>query len=108
MRKALVLSTSVCALAATLAAAGVAGPASAARAGAGTPAAGAVPGGTISTVAGGVGGPGRATSVAIKPWGVPWAGGWMYVVEGAMVRRLSFATDALTTVSGDNAAGPLD
>jgi len=108
MRKALVLSTSVCALAATLAAAGVAGPASAARAGAGTPAAGAVPGGTISTVAGGVGGPGRATSVAINPCGVRWTGGWLYIGEGPMVRRVSMATDGLTTVTGDNAAGPLD
>jgi hypothetical protein len=108
MRKALVLSTSVCALAGTLAAAGLAGPASAARAGAGTPAANAVPGGVISTVAGGVGGPGRATSVAINPCGVRWTGGWLYIGEGAMVRRVSMATDGLTTVTGDNAAGPLD
>jgi len=106
MRNALVLSASICALAGTLAAAGLAGAASAAPAGA--PRADSVQGGIISTVAGGVGGPGRATSVAIGPCGARWAGGWLYIGDGSTVRRVSMATDALTTVAGDNAAGPLD
>jgi len=83
-----------------LAAAGFAGPAGGARAWA--------PGGIISTIAGGVGGPGRATTVAIGPCAVDSAGGWLYIGDGSMVRRVSAATDELTTVAGDNAAGPLD
>jgi hypothetical protein len=92
----------------TLAAAGLAGSAGTAQAGAGVPPPGSVRGGTISTIAGGVGGPGPATSVAISPCGVRWAGGWLYIGDGSTVRRVSAATDALTTVSGDNAAGPAD
>jgi trimeric autotransporter adhesin len=90
-----------------LAAAGLAGPAGAARAGAGVPPGGSVPG-SISTVAGGVGGPGPATSVAIGPCGVRWADGSLYIGDGSTVRRVSTATGALTTVAGDNAAGPAD
>jgi len=106
MRKALVLSASICALAGTLAAAGLAGPASAA--GAGAPSAGSVNGGIISTAAGGVGGPGRATSVAIQPCGLRWSGGRLYIGTGSTVRRVSMATDVLTTVAGDGLAEPLD
>jgi hypothetical protein len=106
MRNALVLSACICALAGSVAAAGVAGAASAAGAGAGAP--GSVPGGVISTVAGGVGGPGLATSVAMSPCGVRWAGGWLYIGTGSTLRRVSMSTDALTTVAGDNAAGPRD
>jgi hypothetical protein len=91
----------------TLAAAGLAGPASAARAGVPQPQ-GSVRGGIISTVAGGAGGPGPATSVAITPCGVDGAGGWLYIGDGSMVRRVSTATGALTTVAGDNAAAPAD
>ncbi len=108
MRKALVLSAAVCALAGSLAAAGLAGAATVARAGAGSPAAGPAQGGVISTVAGGVGGPGHATSVAMGACGVRWSGGWLYIGAGSSVRRVSMATDALTTVTGDDAAGPLD
>jgi trimeric autotransporter adhesin len=67
--------------------------------------AGSAPGGIISTVAGGVGGPGPARSVAVSPCGVDWAGSWLYIGDGSMVRRVSAATGALTTVAGDNAAG---
>jgi hypothetical protein len=88
-----------------LGAAGLAGPAGA-RAWASP--AGSFPGGIISTVAGGVGGPGPAPSVAVSPCGVDWAGGWLYIGDGSMVRRVSAATGALTTVAGDNAAGPVD
>jgi trimeric autotransporter adhesin len=101
----------VCAAAAAAAAgvlaAGVAGPASAAGAGA-RPSAGSLRGGIISTVAGGAGGPGLATSVAVSPCGVDWAGGWLYIGDGSTVRRVSAATDALSTVAGDNAAGSAD
>jgi hypothetical protein len=83
---------------------GLAGASRAARAGAGVP----PPGGIISTVAGGVGGPGPATSVAISPCGVDWAGGRLYIGDGSTVRRVSTATGALTTVAGDNAAGRAD
>ena len=54
------------------------------------------------------GGPGQATSVAVSPCGVAWASGWLYIGDGSMVRRVSTATGALTTVAGDNAAGPAD
>ena len=91
-----------------LAAAGLAGAASAARAVAGVAPLGSVQGGIVSTVAGGVGGPGPAASVAISPCGVRWAGGWLYIGDGSTVRRVSTATGALTTVAGDNAAGPAD
>ncbi len=89
-----------------LAAAGLAGAAGAA--GGGVPPLGSVPGGVISTVEGGAGGPGPATSVAVSPCGVDWAGGWLYLADGSTVRRVSTATGALTTVAGDNAAGPAD
>jgi hypothetical protein len=99
-----------CAAAAGLAitVAGLAVATSAARAGTGVPPLSPAPGGIISTVAGGVGGPGRATSIAISPCGVRWAGGWLYIGDSSTVRRVSTATDALTTVAGDNAAGPAD
>ena len=89
-----------------LAAAGLAGPGSAARAG--VPPQVSARGGIISTVAGGAGGPGTATSVAVNPCGVDWAGGWLYIGGTSTVRRVSTATGALTTVAGDNAAGPAD
>ena len=89
-----------------LAAAGLAGPASAARAGVAL--LGSVRGGVISTVEGGVGGPGPATSIALNPCGVDEAGGSLYIGDGSTVRRVSAATGALTTVAGDNANGRAD
>ena len=91
-----------------LAAACFAGPAGAARAAAGALPAGSLPGGIISTVAGGAGGPGPADSIAVSPCGVESAGGWLYIGDGSTVRRVSTATGGLTTVAGDNAAGPAD
>ena len=91
-----------------LAAAGLAGAAGAAQAGAGVLPLGSARGGVISTVEGGAGGPGPATSVAVSPCGVNWAGGWLYIAAGSVVRRVSTATGALTTVAGDDAAGPAD
>ncbi len=96
-----------------LAAGGVAGSASAAGAGVG--AAPAVAGGTISTVAGGVGGPGPARSVAmVIPCGLRAAGASLYIGTGAgliglgsALRRVNVVTGALSTVAGNGAAGPV-
>jgi hypothetical protein len=88
-----------------LVAAGLTGISGAARAGATAPA-GVVPGGTISTVAGGVGGPGPARSVAMTPCGLKTAGAWLYIGTGSALRRVNILTGGLTTVAGNNAAGP--
>jgi trimeric autotransporter adhesin len=78
-----------------------------------TPAAAAVGGaralaaGTISTVAGGVGGPARATGVALSdPCGVTWAGGSVYAGTAGAVRKVSSA-GVLTTPAGTGVGGPL-
>jgi hypothetical protein len=102
--------------------AGLAGPASAARAG--TWLASAVqPGGIISTIAGGPGGPGPATSYTLDPCGVRYADGSVYIGDNVwqsapfgfgyisfplygFVRAVSVATGALTTVAGNAATGP--
>src|SRR5215470_1090120 len=64
--------------------------------------------GTISTVAGGVGGPGKATKVALGPCGVAGQGGSLYVADGPAVRRIA-ANDQLTTPAGTGAGiGPAD
>ncbi len=92
-----------------LAAGGLAGGGSSAHARVAVSPLGSVRAGIISTIEGGTGGPGPATSVAISPCGMRSAGGWLYVGDGgSMVRRVSTATGALTTVAGDNAAGPLN
>jgi hypothetical protein len=104
-----------------LAAGGVAGSAGSARAlvattaaAAATPAA-VVAGGTISTAAGGVGGPGPARSVAmVNACGLRAAGASLYIGTGAgnigygsALRRVNVVTGALTTVAGNGAAGPV-
>ena len=64
--------------------------------------------GTITTVAGGVGGPGKATKVALAPCGVESQGGSLYVADGPAVRRIA-ANDQLTTPAGTGAGiGPAD
>ncbi len=65
------------------------------------------PGGVISTIAGGVGGPGRPTSLAVQACGVQAASGSLYVGDFFTVRRISEATGTLATVAGNNAAGPV-
>jgi hypothetical protein len=75
----------------------------------------AVAGGIISTVAGGVGGPGLATKIAltgnIGPEGstglsdVAIAAGHLYIAD-ASVRQVSVQSDMLTTLAGTGAAGP--
>src|SRR5690242_4616308 len=97
------LSRGVPALAVTaLAVAGTAaGGASAGAAGAAPPA------GTISTVAGGVGGPARATNVPITdPCGVSVANGLLYIADNTTVRQVD-STDRLTTPAGTGAGAPL-
>lgn len=69
--------------------------------------------GTISTVDGGPGGPGRATGVSVLPCGVAAAPGGLYARDtgpngqGDSVRLVSRAAGRLSTVAGTGAAGPL-
>jgi hypothetical protein len=63
--------------------------------------------GTISTVAGGVGGPGTATQVGLAgPCGVSFSAGRVYVADSGAVRVVNPGTDRLTTPVGTEAAGP--
>jgi hypothetical protein len=80
----------------------------------------APPGGTITTVAGGVGGPGPATAISLRSENVPAghcgspegpadvavAAGSLYIADGS-VRQVSEQTGALTTPAGTGTAGPL-
>ena len=63
--------------------------------------------GVISTVAGGVSGPARATRVALSPCGVSFAAGFVYAGAGLEVRKVSLQTDRLTTPAGVGSVGPL-
>lgn len=56
--------------------------------------------GIISTVAGGVGGPAKATKVALDPCGVAFGAGRLYVADTGSVRRVNPGTDWLTTPAG--------
>ena len=63
--------------------------------------------GTISTVAGGVGGPARATNVPIADaCGVSVANGLLYIADNTTVRQVD-STDRLTTPAGTEAGAPL-
>ncbi|HEY1918526.1 MAG TPA: hypothetical protein VGH27_23375 [Streptosporangiaceae bacterium] len=73
--------------------------------------------GGISTVAGGVGGPGRATNVSldhisnseidvgVPPCGVTFSHA-LYIAQGYALRKVNPATDALTTPAGTFEYGP--
>jgi hypothetical protein len=62
------------------------------------------PAGTISTVAGGVGGPAKAVGVALDdPCGVSFGAGRLYVADSSAVRAVNPQTDWLTTPAGDGA-----
>ena len=65
--------------------------------------------GVIATAAGGVGGPGKATTVALPgSGGVAFAGGYLYIAGGGAVRKVSPQTDWLATPVGTGVAyGPL-
>jgi len=54
------------------------------------------PAGVISTVAGGVGGPARATQVLIQPCSISFGAGHLYIVEATAVRAVGAQTDWLT------------
>jgi hypothetical protein len=75
--------------------------ASAAVSGHGMPAAAA---GTITTIAGGVGGSGQATSVAMQPADVSYSAGHLFIADD-YVREVS-STGKLTTPVGDLPGGP--
>src|SRR5579875_2841032 len=58
--------------------------------------------GTISTVAGGVGGPGVASQIAVNEGaGVAYSGGHLYLSASGALRQIDPATDDLTTLAGD-------
>jgi trimeric autotransporter adhesin len=70
--------------------------------------------GVISTVAGGAGGPAKATKVALGNrfnnagvCGVWFARGSLYVADGYAVRKVNPQTDRLTTPAGTNSPGRL-
>ena len=63
------------------------------------------PAGTITTVAGGPGGPGPATNVSIRACGLKSAGGALYFAAGAIVRRVDARTGRLTTVTAGLPSG---
>jgi hypothetical protein len=55
----------------------------------------------ISTIAGGVGGPGRATAIALsRPCGLAFAAGRAFIGQSTMVRTVDPATDLLSTPAG--------
>ena len=63
------------------------------------------PAGVISTVAGNVGGPAKATNVAVPACGVAYAGSVVRIADGPTVRAVSAKTDFLTTPAGNNTGG---
>jgi hypothetical protein len=74
--------------------------------------------GAVSTVAGGAGGPARATTVslwsppgAVRGYqsigcGVTYAMGFLYIADGNTVRKVNPQTDWLTNVAGTGVVGP--
>ena len=68
---------------------------------------GQVAAGVITTVAGGVGGPARASGLALfGPCGVTFSAGSVYVADGPALRKISPRTDWLTTPAGNGISGP--
>jgi hypothetical protein len=92
--------------------AGFAGPAAARPVSAAGPSLAA---GTITTVAGGVGGPGRATNVDLgasqqagaQACGAAFGAGHLYLGDFSMLRAVDPLTGRLTTPAGTGSAGPL-
>jgi sugar lactone lactonase YvrE len=90
-----------------VAALAVAGPAASGQAAA-APHGSAATAPVISTVAGGVGGPAKATTVHLPPpCGLAYRGGNLYSGDTGALRQLNTNTDQLTTLAGTEAAGPL-
>ena len=68
----------------------------------------AVAAGTISTVAGGVGGPDPGLNVSLSsPCGVSYGNGSVYVAERGAAGQLSPSTGRVTPVAGTGSTGPL-
>src|SRR5215831_16469367 len=68
--------------------------------------------GDITTVAGGVGGPGAGTEVSLglgqgAVCGVSYSSGALYVANSDVVRAVDTQTGGLTTPAGTGSAGPL-
>jgi sugar lactone lactonase YvrE len=64
--------------------------------------------GSISTIAGGVGGPALATNVALNdPCGVSYTGGRLYAGDSSSVRQVNPGSGALTTPAGNGTFGPV-
>lgn len=61
--------------------------------------------GTVRTIAGGIGGPARATSVGLRPCGLSMGAGLLYVSEGTTIRRLNPVSDWLSNVAGVGVKG---
>jgi hypothetical protein len=62
----------------------------------------------IATVAGGLGGPGKATTVALFPdCHLAFRSGLLYVTDGAAVRTVNPGTDRLANLAGTGSIGPL-
>jgi hypothetical protein len=62
----------------------------------------------ISTVAGGVGGPAKATQVMVQPCGAAFGAGHLYLTDFAAVRAVSLDSGWLTTPAGTGSTlGPL-
>src|SRR5438552_6896372 len=69
---------------------------------------GQVAAGVISTVAGGVGGPAKATRLALLgPCGVTSSAGSVYVGDGLALRKINPRRDWLTTPAGNGISGPI-
>lgn len=64
-----------------------------------------LPPGTVRTIAGGIGGPARATSVGLTPCGVAFGAGSLYVSEGTTIRRVNPVSDWLSNVAGVGTEG---
>src|SRR5262249_12514288 len=60
----------------------------------------ATPAGTITSFAGGVGGPGIATEFGVSPYGLAFANGDLYVATYRLVRETGGRTDFMTTPVG--------
>ena len=68
--------------------------------------------GDITTVAGGVGGPGAGTEVSLglgqnAVCGISYGSGALYVADSGVVRKVNTQTGGLTTPAGTGTAGPL-
>ena len=63
--------------------------------------------GIISTVAGGAGGPAKATQVSLSPYGVFNGTGGLYLADYGSIALVNPQTDQLTPVAGTGVPGPV-